>query len=100
MINVCPVEGIYAHGNLSEITQEIFDAYNWTCNYEGIAILWAIILVTFLQSASHVLAYALLGCTNHTLKFALTNCEYILSSFVKPNAINSSDDVKLDKACM
>ncbi|XP_042143433.1 uncharacterized protein LOC115318896 isoform X2 [Ixodes scapularis] len=73
MKNVCPIKGIYSFGNLSEMTHEIFDTYNWTCSYEG--------------------------CTNHTLTFALKKCEHILTSWVKPYALNGSDDAKLDKAC-
>ncbi|XP_075530619.1 uncharacterized protein LOC142563836 isoform X2 [Dermacentor variabilis] len=73
MNTACPIEGIYSQSNMSEITQEVFNSYNWTCNYEG--------------------------CTNQTLKFALSKCDSLLETGVKPYALNGSADVKLDKAC-
>ncbi|KAL3207175.1 hypothetical protein MRX96_010487 [Rhipicephalus microplus] len=58
---------------MSELTQEVFNSYNWTCSYEG--------------------------CTNETLKFALKKCDSLLETGVKPYTVNASADVKLDKAC-
>ncbi|XP_077502805.1 uncharacterized protein LOC144113546 isoform X2 [Amblyomma americanum] len=73
MNTACPVEGIYTRSNMSEVTHDVFNAYNWTCNYEG--------------------------CTNQTLKFALSKCESVLDTSVKPYALNRSADDMLDKAC-